>query len=560
MKKEMLINVLQPEEIRIAIVDDGVLEELYVERSSHESYVGNIYKGRIVNIEPSIQAAFVDFGVGRNGFLHVSDVEPAYYRHLPGYQDDDRGRRSPRDRHRAGDRDRAERRGRGGRSRGRGSRATADVPPLPEELLQDERFDSLSDVSFGDHTPGEFAEMDKAPAEEMPPEPPSDSWTGDPDSSGFTDQYSPPAESEPPPLDEDSQAAPLPVDQETEPSAEESHPAADAEPSDMLDEAAEPRRRGRRRRGRSSKSGKPPRHESHDTEPGAPPSGPAPADEPLRPLDEERPRWMDSAEHRTSERDGPHEPLEPKSNLRDEDLSFSMAPTAAPAPARHAEAEPPPAHHEPDPERHSTEHFDQSPLANFEQVPLHEEHTLPGEPLPPDDFTPQAEDLPPPAGETDEYPVYQEYAPRERRPRDDRGERDDRGDRGGRGERGDHGRGRRDDRRGGGRGRDGQRRPMGGRPGFGRPKPPIQEIFKRGQEVLVQVIKEGIGTKGPTLSTYISIAGRYLVLMPGLNRIGVSRKLEDDEALRRLREIMHELHPPKGLGFIIRTARIDRNR
>src|SRR5215831_3882933 len=82
MKKEMLINVLQPEECRIAILEDGVLEELYVERTSHESYVGNIYKGRIVNIEPSIQAAFVDFGVGRNGFLHVSDVEPTYYRHL----------------------------------------------------------------------------------------------------------------------------------------------------------------------------------------------------------------------------------------------------------------------------------------------------------------------------------------------------------------------------------------------------------------------------------------------------------------------------------------------
>ena len=82
MKKEMLINVLQPEECRIAIVEDGVLEELYVERASQESYVGNIYKGRIVNIEPSIQAAFVDFGIGRNGFLHVSDVDPAYYKHL----------------------------------------------------------------------------------------------------------------------------------------------------------------------------------------------------------------------------------------------------------------------------------------------------------------------------------------------------------------------------------------------------------------------------------------------------------------------------------------------
>ena len=96
MKKEMLINVLQPEESRIAIVEDGILEELYVERTSHENYVGNIYKGRVVNLEPSIQAAFVDFGVGRNGFLHVSDVEYQYYKHLvaangrgPNPNDDD---------------------------------------------------------------------------------------------------------------------------------------------------------------------------------------------------------------------------------------------------------------------------------------------------------------------------------------------------------------------------------------------------------------------------------------------------------------------------------------
>src|SRR5437588_8076449 len=113
MKKEMLINVMQPEECRIAIIEDGVLEELYVERTSHESYVGNIYKGRIVNIEPSIQAAFVDFGVGRNGFLHVSDVEPAYYRHLEGG-----GGRGDRDRN---GRDRERDRGRGpDRDRGRG--------------------------------------------------------------------------------------------------------------------------------------------------------------------------------------------------------------------------------------------------------------------------------------------------------------------------------------------------------------------------------------------------------------------------------------------------------
>src|SRR5262245_14244704 len=80
MKNEMLINVSQPEECRIAIVEDGLLEELYVERTSADNFVGNIYKGRVVNLEPSIQAAFVDFGVGRNGFLHISDVEPQYFR------------------------------------------------------------------------------------------------------------------------------------------------------------------------------------------------------------------------------------------------------------------------------------------------------------------------------------------------------------------------------------------------------------------------------------------------------------------------------------------------
>ncbi|HUT90885.1 MAG TPA: S1 RNA-binding domain-containing protein, partial [Thermoguttaceae bacterium] len=76
----MLINVRQPEECRIAIIEDGVLEELYVERTGQDNYVGNIYKGVVVNLEPSIQAAFVDFGVGRNGFLHISDVEPQYFR------------------------------------------------------------------------------------------------------------------------------------------------------------------------------------------------------------------------------------------------------------------------------------------------------------------------------------------------------------------------------------------------------------------------------------------------------------------------------------------------
>jgi ribonuclease E len=228
MKQEMLINVAQAEECRIAIVEDGILEELYLERASQLNYVGNIYKGRIVNLEPSIQAAFVDFGVGRNGFLHISDVEPQYFRQA-GYD--------------------------------------------PSRPIR-----------------------------------PDGSQAGDND------------------FDEDG--------------------------------------------------------------------------------GDDRPR----------------------------------------------------------------------------------------------------------------------------------------GGRGG-------------NRNGGGT-RTARHR-AGIRP---RIKPPIQDIFQRGDEVLVQVIKEGIGTKGPTLSTYISIPGRYLVLMPALGRIGVSRKIESDEDRRRLRDILRELNPPKGVGFIVRTAGTDRTK
>lgn len=222
MKQEMLINVAQPEECRIAIVEDGRLEELYIERTASDAYVGNIYKGVVVNLEPSIQAAFVDFGVGRNGFLHISDVEPHYFRQ-GGYD--------------------------------------------PEKMF---------DVN--------------APAEALV---------------------------------------------------------------------------GEGRGGRSS------------------------------------------------------------------------------------------------------------------------------------------------------------------------------------------------GRSGGNGGRRNSRFRNSNRP---RVKPPIQSIFRRGDEVVVQVIKEGIGTKGPTLSTYISIPGRYLVLMPALGRVGISRKIEDEDVRRRLRDIMLELAPPKGLGFIVRTAGADRSK
>jgi ribonuclease E len=93
MAREMLINVAEREECRVAVVEDGSLEELYLERTSLSSHVGNIYKGRVVNIESSIQAAFVDMGIDKNGFLHISDLHPRYFPHARGGTVENIGRR-----------------------------------------------------------------------------------------------------------------------------------------------------------------------------------------------------------------------------------------------------------------------------------------------------------------------------------------------------------------------------------------------------------------------------------------------------------------------------------
>ncbi len=81
----------------------------------------------------------------------------------------------------------------------------------------------------------------------------------------------------------------------------------------------------------------------------------------------------------------------------------------------------------------------------------------------------------------------------------------------------------------------------------------IEDLLQEGQEILVQVSKEPISTKGARVTTYISIPGRYLVTMPGINHIGVSRRIENGEERKRLREIVGRLRKP-GTGYIIRTA------
>ncbi|MEX0876104.1 MAG: Rne/Rng family ribonuclease [Phycisphaerales bacterium] len=93
-----------------------------------------------------------------------------------------------------------------------------------------------------------------------------------------------------------------------------------------------------------------------------------------------------------------------------------------------------------------------------------------------------------------------------------------------------------------------------------RSRPPVQDCLKKGQEIIVQVLKEGVGTKGPTLTSYLSIPGRFLVMMPGMDKVGVSRKEEDDDKRKAAKQILSQLELPDGFGFILRTAGFDRTK
>ncbi len=354
MKKEMLINCLQSEEIRIAIVENGVLEELYVERASHESYVGNIYKGRVVNIEPSIQAAFVDFGVGRNGFLHVSDVEPAYYRHI---EQQSHGRRGDRDR---GGRDRGgrDRGGRGGRDRGdRGGRGRpqpryddpsapprqygrppvgpeerdellgqpGETPPMSHELPPAPPEADGPDIIVEEiyDEPDEFYQPEAPVAAQSDSEEMREPMTEMREPTGLSEDWPAPMELPAEPIAEappsfapveapEQPHAELPV--EEAPKAEETPPPESAdEKEDDADEPKTKRKTPSRGKGKTAKPRKPRKRTA--------------AEESAK---EPKPRPMDSSERRTGADDpslGPIEPRPaPREDLSDDDLSFSRAP------------------------------------------------------------------------------------------------------------------------------------------------------------------------------------------------------------------------------------------
>jgi len=90
--------------------------------------------------------------------------------------------------------------------------------------------------------------------------------------------------------------------------------------------------------------------------------------------------------------------------------------------------------------------------------------------------------------------------------------------------------------------------------GYIEDKSKMPDLLKKGEELIVQVVKEQTPLKGAAVTTYLSIPSRYLVLMPGTEHIGISRKIEDEHERKRLKNILKGLELPNGIGLIVRTA------
>jgi ribonuclease E len=477
MKKEMLINVLQPEETRVAILEDGVLEELYVERVSVEINVGNIYKGRIVNIEPSIQAAFVDFGVGRNGFLHISDVSPQYFSRPASLEevlhpiefegDEDTEFASPESR--AAQPAGAPRR----EARGEPSAAPASRPERDRSRRR-RRGRRRHDEA---HTPAS-----SQPAAASPDALP------DLEELRFDDAY--PADQETLEADTEAAESPEPIPEV----ASDSFESEDAFGAGILDDEPDDRPPTQRAVYRRTD---PPNDDDSEFGRGLDenfePTGEFPDD-----VDEPDEEGPEPRQERYDDSD-----LEPWGEI---DVEEPDRPTANGAAAPEIEGVRPADERTPFGRGRGGQRRRRGRRGRSDDEQRHRDHDAPR-------HEPIASE---PKLEVDES---RRDRSRPRSPRD--------------------------------RFRsDGFRRP--------RQRPLIQDVFRKGQEVLVQVIKEGIGNKGPTLSTYLSIPGRYLVLMPGMNRVGVSRKIVDEAPRRALRQSVLGLNRPKGVGVIIRTAGLDR--
>jgi ribonuclease E len=462
MKRRILMNVADGDECRIAVLENNRLFEYFVDRPSQLKHVGNIYKAVINNIEPGIQAAFVDIGLERNGFLHVSDVNYAY-------------ENSP-------------------DVKGLFSRTMRVKDPVNEkdilEVTAEREVEEVTDFQQDNNiTKGEAGDDSAVEA----PEKDSDDTNEDGDGKPADDDASN-GRSEPEYLDELDSEHPghavtdSPTSVARPEKLEMPALAASDSPESTKADGERTGKRRRRRRGRGRKSDQSPAKEGEGSasapqaqaQPQASPEAPK-ADLPALPPPDTAPA--------ASEADPEPKPEGGTEQAKGGDASESKGRSRRRRGRRGGA-------------KRRKQNTDTAAKGNDGNG-----NDSNGAPKPPSDAEAKPE-----GGSL--------------RPEDN--------------------------------GKDG---PLPGPAWrFHRgPAPKLQNVLKRGQEVVVQVSKASQGGKGPGLTTFVSLPGRYMVLTPTNSRGGVSRKIEDGAARTALRKMLDRLPVPEGMGVIIRTAAINRS-
>jgi len=497
MTKRMLIDSTHAEETRVVVLDGNRLEDYDVETSTKQQLKGNIYLAKVVRVEPSLQAAFVEYGGGRHGFLAFGEIHPDYYQ-IPVA---DRQRLMEMQEAEAREDEEAEERAVAREARGERQPARGGSPPSHDT--------TAPDAAATGSVQGPQASADEGP-DDVARAPGADDAVAAPSA-------------------DDAVAAPSADDAAAAPSADDAVAAPSAD-----DAAAAP---------------------SADDAVAAPSADDAVA-APSADGDEPMPRPSQVAQAAAITQDILIAPREAEAMFPDADEGADMAPESVELATPDApEAERPQASetNQPDaPDNGTRQEGDiegapdsGSPAGAPDPVDSLPAET-PAEPLLPDAMPSDAglteaaadayanghdagaHDNAGPVGADDAVLSPQEeaeYAGLSEPPPEPAGAAD--GD---------------------------EPREQRGTPRFLR-NYKIQEVIRRRQILLIQVVKEERGTKGAALTTYISLAGRFSVLMPNSPRGGgISRKITSAADRRRLKEITSELELPRGMGLIVRTA------
>ena len=426
------VNAVEPEERRVAVHEGGRIEDILMTAESQKTLVNDIYRGRVVNLEPAIGAAFIDFGQGRNGFLHTSDVLPIY----------------------------------------------ADGDFQLEDLLtgghHDEEGDHDADWSeeadaLDEEHDDDEEEVSETEAPESGDEP--DDETGSPEVDAAEDTSQ----------DDDAEAA------AAEPAPGFADGIADEDDDDEGDDEPKGTRslRSRRRRPASSRVAA-----VDDGDSGGD------ASEDGKPARKKRKRR--SSKKKASSDSG-------KGDDKGDDGGAKASADSDDKPAEGGR------------KRSSSRKRSRKKAASSDEGA-------------------KADD-----GGSKKKSAKKKTKKKAERKSKKKASSRRKASKGGSRSGGSRSRGR------------SERRPQ-------RERRPIDQLLKVGDPVVVQVTKDAIGDKGPTLTTYISMPGRYLVLMPSMSRTGVSRKIPDDKERKRLKRILASLKTPADMGVIVRTAGVGRTK